>query len=30
MGNRVYGSEKRDGTINKHSHREFTKGNCMD
>ena len=30
MGNRVYGSEKRDGTINKYSHREFTKGNCMD
>ena len=30
MRNRVYGSEKRDGTINKYSHREFTKGNCMD
>lgn len=27
---RVYGSELRDVTINKYSHREFTKANCMD
>lgn len=30
MGNRVYGSEKRDTTMNKRSHREFTKSNCLD
>ena len=30
MGNRIYGSEKRDATINKYSHRKFTKSNCMD
>lgn len=30
MGNKVYGSEKRDMTINKYSHREFTKTNCLD
>ena len=30
MGERVYGSEKRDNTVNKHSRRVFTKANCMD
>ena len=28
--NKVYGSEKRDATINKYSHRKFTKSDCMD
>ena len=30
MGERVYGSEKRDNTVSKHSRRMFTKANCMD
>ena len=30
MGERVYGSEKRDNTVSKHSKRMFTKANCMD
>lgn len=30
MGERVYGSEKRDNTVSKHSKRRFTKANCMD
>lgn len=30
MGNRVYGSERRDDTINKHSNRIFTKGDCIE
>lgn len=30
MGNRVYGSTKRDNTINKYSNREFTKSDCLD
>lgn len=30
MGNKVYGSEKKDMTVNKHSHREFSKMNCLD
>ena len=30
MGERVYGSEKRDNTVSKHSRRVFTKANCID
>lgn len=30
MGSKVYGSEKRDMTVNNHSHREFNKANCLD
>lgn len=30
MGSKIYGSEKRDITVNKYSHREFTKTNCLD
>lgn len=30
MRERVYGSEKRDNTVSKHSKRRFTKANCMD
>lgn len=30
MGSKVYGSEKRDMTVNIRSHREFTKANCLD
>lgn len=30
MNNRIYGSEKRDQTVNKHSHREFTQSDCLE
>lgn len=30
MANKIYGSEKRDMTINPYSHREFNKADCLD